>query len=132
MITDGKMDPRSFVARTPIPVHIVTAINQTNTVAASLIPGYRFEVVRVEVYASAVTAAVTADVRIGSTSVLTGAVTPVAGSVVEGTLVATRSGRRSVNLTDALNVVYTTNGSGAATNLRVTVWVRAYPCNGEA
>lgn len=132
MITDGKMDPRAFVTRAPIRSRITTAVSLTNAVVDRLQPGYRFEVVGVEVYSRTVTAAITVDVRINATSVLTAQVTPVAGSVVQGTLVPTRSGRRSNLVTDTLDITLTTNASGAAVDLNVTVWIRAYPCNGEA
>lgn len=129
-VTDQKIHPNAKVALVPITVGITTAISQTDTKAQSVIPGFKFEVVKVEVWASAVTATISAQVKIGTTSVLTGAVTPVAGTPTAGTLVSSRTSRRG-SATDALNIEYTTNGSGAATNLRVTVWVRPYPLNGE-
>lgn len=131
MIQDKAMAPGGAAALSPLVVGITTAINQTATVALGVIPGFRGEVVKVEVWASAVTATISADVAIGSTSVLTAAVTPVAGTATAGTLATTRSTRQFL-ATDQLNIKYTTNGSGAATNLKVTVWVRPYPMAGEA
>lgn len=129
-VTDAKIHPNNKSARQPIAVPIITALSQTDLKALSHVLGFKFEVVAVHVWATAVTATISVNVKIGTTSVLTGAITPVAGTEVVGTLAASRLTRRG-SATDALNVEYTTNGSGAATNLRVTVWVRAYPLNGE-
>jgi len=129
-VTDAKIHPNNKTALVPVVVGITTATGQTDTKALGLIPGFKFEVARVEVWASAVTATISVNVKVGATSVLTGAVTPVAGSVVPGTLATSRLTRRG-SATDQLNIEYTTNGTGAGTNLRVTVWLRPYPLNGE-
>lgn len=129
-VTDAKMHPKAKTNLKPVVVPITTAINQTDTKALGLIPGFKFEVERVEVWASAVTATISVDVKIGTVSVLTGVITPVAGAATLGTLVSVRDTKRG-SATSQLNVEYTTNGTGAATNLRVTVWLRAYPLNGE-
>lgn len=115
-----------------ISVPIVTAINQADTRAAGILPGFAFEIVKIEAYASAVTAAITCMVKIGTANALSGAITPAAAStgIVQGSLHGTRANRRGA-ATDAINVHYTTDGSGAATNLRVTVWIRPLPLNGE-
>lgn len=131
MITDKAISPTAALGRKLITVPIITAINQTATVALGMIPGFAGEVTKVEVWASAVTATISVDVAVGSTSVLTGAVTPVATTVTAGTISATPATRRFLR-TDQLNIKYTTNGTGAATNLRVQVWVRPYPQAGEA
>lgn len=129
-VTDAKVHPNAKHALVPVVVNITTALSQTATKAIGLIPGFKFEVAKVQVWASGVTATISTDVNIDGTSVLTGAVTPVAGTATNGTLVAARTSRRG-SATAQLNVVYTTNGTGAAVNLKVTVWLRPYPLNGE-
>lgn len=131
MIQDKAIEHDAGTPLKPITCSFVTAINQTAAVALGIIPGFRGEVVKVEVWASAVTATISTDVLVGTTSVLTGAVTPVAGAATAGTLATARSTRRFMP-TDQLNFTYTTNGTGAATNLKVTAWIRPYPLNGEA
>lgn len=129
-VTDGKIHPNAKHALIPIVCNITTAVTQTGTKALGIVPGFKFEVVRHEVWASGVTATISTDVKIGTRSVLTGAVTPVAGTATKGTLAASRLTRRG-SATDQINFEYTTNGTGAAVNLKVTVWVRPYPLNGE-
>lgn len=131
MIQDKAIEPTANIRLQPITCAFVTAISQTSTKALGIIPGYAFEVEKVEVWASGVTATITADVKIGTTSVLTGAVTPVAGTATAGTLTTSRATRRGTR-TSQLNFEYTTNGTGVGTNMKVTAWVRAYPLNGEA
>lgn len=130
-VTDAKLNPAAKSVTKVLTVPIITAINQAAVKAMSFTPGHRFEVVSVKVWSTAITATITADVKIGATSVLTGAVTPVAGTEVSGALVASRTARRG-SASDALNIEYTTNGTGAGTNLRVTVTYRVYPLNGES
>lgn len=108
-----------------------TATGQTALETDSVIPGFDFEVERVSVYCTATAATISANVLIGSTSVLTGAITPVAGTDTPGTLSTTIANRRGSS-TDAINLVYTSNGTGSATNGRVRVWIRPFPLNGEA
>lgn len=108
-----------------------TATGQTDLEVDSVVPGFNFEIVRVEAYATGVTATASVNVKIGTVTVLTGAITPVAGTATAGTLTTTLANRRG-STTDALNLEYTTNGTGVITNGRVRVWVRPYPMSGEA
>lgn len=108
-----------------------TANSQSDLEVDEVIPGYPFEVVAVEVHATAVTATISCDVKIGTTSVLASAITPVANTATAGSLSATRSARRGTS-TSVLRLHYTSNGSGAATALKARVWIRPYPLNGEA
>lgn len=107
-----------------------TATSQTDLEVDEVTPGFNFEIVRVQVHATAVTATASVNVLIGSTTALTGAITPTAGNVVSGTLSTTAASRRGSS-TDSIIVQYTTNGSGAITNGKVRVWVRPFPMNGE-
>lgn len=131
MIKDYKMDPSGGASTHTLAFPFITAVSQTALVVGSWTPGYRFQVRKVSVYATAVTATITTDVFIGATSVLTGAITPVAATETAGTLSATLSALRGVS-TSAITVKYTTNGSGAATNLVVRVQIRPYPMSGES
>ena len=109
------------------------AISQADVnVQTALIP-FRFEVVAVAAWAQSLTATLTVDVKLGTTSCLAAIITPtqtVAAPAI-GTLATTRANRRgNANTTVRLHV--TTNGTGVATNLLVTVSIRPYPLNGEA
>jgi hypothetical protein len=108
-----------------------TAVSQAALEVDEVVPGFAFQVVRVEVHATAVTATISADVRIGTTSVLSSAVTPVANTATAGTLSSTLSALRGSS-TDALRLHYTSNGTGAATSLKARVWIRPQSMNGEA
>lgn len=107
-----------------------TATSQTAKQTHSVVPGFAFEVVRVEAYALTVTATISVDVQIGGTTCLTGAITPVADTPTAGTLATSAAARRGT-ATEAIQLKYTSNGTGAATNGLVAVWVRPLPLNGE-
>lgn len=107
-----------------------TATGQTGKQTDSLKPGYAFEVVSVEAYALTVTATISVDVQIAGTSVLSSVITPVADTPTAGTLSTTLANKRGA-ATEALQLKYTSNGTGAATNGIVTVCIRPLPLNGE-
>ena len=107
-----------------------TATGQTAKVPDSVTPGYAFQVVKVEVNALTVTATISVDVLIGSTSALASAVTPVAATPTAGTLSTTLANLKGSS-TAILKAAYTSNGTGAATNAFVTVWIRPQHMNGE-
>lgn len=137
MIQDKAMEPDAKVVLVPINVPLTTSTTASAVLQYSATPGYRFRVERVDIFATAVTATITVDVQIGAVSVLTTALTPVANTVVSATaansgMVASVTTRTATADTDAINVRYTTNGTGAATKLIATVWIRPYPLNGEA
>jgi hypothetical protein len=85
----------------------------------------------VEIYATAVTAVITANVKIGTVTALASAVTPVAGTATAATLATSKAARRG-STTDAINVEYTSNGAGAMTRGNVRVWIRPFPMSDEA
>lgn len=114
------IDRLSALLTRDIDVGIITAVSQAGVKAASIKPGYAFEIVGVDVYALGVTAIISADAKISGVSVLTGVVTPVAATIVPGTLVSSVAGRRG-SATDTIDVHYTTNGTGAATQFLVIV-----------
>ena len=134
MISDYKMAPKGLAARHvvafPVPT---TAVSQTALLAGAHTPGVRYQVTKVTVFATAVTATVTVDVQIGGVSVLTGQITPVAGSEVTGVLVSTQATLRgkASGAGSQLQVLYTSGAAGAASNLVVHVQVRPYPSFGE-
>ena len=107
-----------------------TATGQTALEVDEVTPGFNFQIVKVQVHATAVTATASVNVLIGATTCLTGAITPVAGGVVAGTLATAAADRRGSS-TDSIIVQYTTNGLGVITNGKVRVWVRPFPLNGE-
>lgn len=107
-----------------------TATSQTGKKTDGCIPGFPFQVMRVEVNALTVTAAITVDVQITTLSVLTGAITPVAATPTAGTLSTTLANLRGA-ATEAINLLYTSDSAGAATNGVVRVWIRPVPLHAE-
>lgn len=130
-VTDNKINQSAKVALECIRLALgTTATGQTGKQTDGVVPGYAFQVVKVEVNALTVTATISVDCLIGSTSVLTGAITPVAATPTAGTLSSTLANVRGT-ATEAINVQYTSNGTGAATNGYLSVWIRPIPLNGE-
>jgi len=129
-VTDARVNKSANHAVHTLNFPITTAISQTALLAGAWTPGFKFQVIKVSVFATAVTATITADVQIGGTSVLTGAVTPVAGTETAGTLSSTLKNVRG-SASQQLQIKYTSNGTGAGTNLMVSVQIRPYPLNGE-
>lgn len=131
MVKDYKMDPSGNVVKECLSFALgTTATAQTAKRTDAMTVGYPFKIVRVEAYALTVTATISVDVQIGSTSVLASAITPVADTPTAGTL-ATTTASLIGHATDVISLKYTSNGSGAATNGFVNVWVRPQPLNGE-
>jgi len=130
-VSDKKILNNAGVAQHCLNVPITTATGQTGLSVELFTPGFPFQITGVSVFASAVTATISCDVLIGSTSVLSSAVTPVANTETAGTLSSTLANRRG-SASGQIKVQYTTNGSGAATNLHVKVSYRPYPMNGDA
>lgn len=104
----------TFDAVIPYPAALAGQVGQ---------PG-RVIVEDVQVFARGVVATASVDLKKGGTSILTGPVTPVAGTVVAGALVAADATKR-FGPGDQLNVVVTTNGTGTITDLAVNVRVRS-------
>ena len=130
-VTDKKITKNAYAAHHVVQANVTTATGQTGLLVYAWTPGFAGKIHKVSCFASSVTATISVDVQIGGTTVLTGQITPVAGSEVAGTLSSTLSAIRFKS-TDQIQVKYTTNGSGAATNLSVTVQVRPYPMNEDA
>lgn len=107
-----------------------TATSQADLEVDEVTIPFPFEVTSVEVHATAVTATITADVKIGTTSVLSGAVTPVANAATAGTLSSTLANKRGA-ANSILRLHYTSNGTGAATSLKATVVIRPLGMAGD-
>jgi hypothetical protein len=108
----------------------VSATGQAAKLVDSVTPGFAFEIVKVEVMAVTVTANISADVQIGGTTALNAAVVPVAATPTAAVLAATLAARRG-SASEAIQLKYTSDGTGAATNLVVSVWIRPLPLDGE-
>lgn len=106
------------------------AANQADVKVDSFKPGYAFEIVSVQEFGSAVTATATYDLKIGTTSALSGARTPVANTRGDATLSATAANKRGTAAQE-LNLHVTTNGTGAFSNLSVRVGIRPRGMRGE-
>lgn len=107
-----------------------TATGQTAKKTDGVTIPFDFIVTKVEVNALTVTSTISVDAKIGSTSVLTGRVTPVAATPTAGTLSTTVANTKGASGA-VLSCDYTSDGTGAATNAVVTVWIRPRPLNGE-
>lgn len=130
-IRDRNISKDADVALKPVRLHLgTTAVSQTAKKTDAVTPGFPFTVEKVEAYALTVTATISVDVHIGSTSVLASTITPVADTPTAGTLSSTLANRVG-DSDDILSVKYTTNGTGAATNGVVTVWIRRHGMDGE-
>lgn len=131
-ILDRAFDPTDIVTLRCLDLHVgTTATSQTAKLVDSTVPGFPFQVVSVEANALTVTATISIDVQKGPvggslTSVLSAAITPVAATPTAGTLSATAANTAG-SATDSLALLYTSNGSGAATNGYVRVWMRPIP-----
>lgn len=118
-------------AKELVRVHLgVSATGQAAKLVDSVTPGFAFEVVKVEVMALTVTAVISVDVQIGGATALAGPVTPVAATPTAGVLAATLAAKRGT-AAEAIQLKYTTDGAGAATNLIASVWIRPIPLDGE-
>lgn len=131
-VTDKKITKTAYAAHHEITFPVpTTATTQTGLLAGAWTPGFAGKITKVTVFATAVTATITVDVQIGGTTVLTGSITPTAGNEVAGTLSSTLSAVR-FSSSQQIQVKYTSNGTGAATNLSVHVQVRPYPMNEDS
>lgn len=130
-VTDRNIDKNAKFGRECLNLELgVSATGQAAKQTDSVVPGFAFEIVRVEVYALTVTAVISADVHIQGVTALNAAVVPVADTPTVGVLAATLAAKRG-SATDAIQLKYTSNGAGAATNLRARVWIRPVPVQGE-
>lgn len=130
-VQDRNTHKDAYVARELVRIQIgTTATGQTAKVPDSVTPGYAFEVVKVEANALTVTATISYDVLIGSTSCLASAVTPVAATPTLATLSTTLASRQGSS-TAIIKGAYTSNGSGATTNGIISVWIRPLGLAGD-
>lgn len=142
-VQDRKVHQFAAFVREPIMVGLASVpISQAAVLFASVVPYqgfpagqppyalYGWQVDNVQVFCTAIVATAQADVQINGVSVLTGLITPVAGAVTPGVLVAPAA--RRGKFTDPLQVKFTTNGTGTLTNVLVTVTIRPFPLDNEA
>jgi len=142
-MTDRKAHPFAAFVRDPLTFAFGSiAINQAAVLFGALTPYqgypagqppyalYGWQVENVQVFCTAIVATAQADVQIGGVSVLTGLITPVAATVVQGVLVA--PALRRGKFTDVLQCKFTTNATGTLTNVAVTVTIRPFPLDNEA
>lgn len=131
-VQDNKMAAGGYATWKVVTLPVgATSTGQTGVEVDEFNPGHPFEIEKVEVHATAVTATASVNVLIGSTTALASAITPAAGDVVAGTLTTTTANRRG-SASDNIVLQYTTGGSGVITNGKVRVFYRPFPLNGEA
>jgi hypothetical protein len=145
-VTDKKVHFAALFAREPFAFSIASVpISQAAVIFGIAVPyqgaqspfpyamkGWQVE--NVQVFCTAIAATAQVDIQCGThaapVTVLTGLITPVAGIVTQGVLVAPSA--RRFNLTDEIDLKCTTNGTGTLTNLMVTVTIRPFPLDNEA
>lgn len=131
-VQDRNTSKDAYVARELVTLHLPTsATSQADLECDEITIGFPFQVERVSVHATAVTATITCDVKIGTTSVLASAITPVANTDTAGTLSTTLANRQGTASTSTLRFHYTSNGTGAATGLKARVWIRPLGMAGD-
>ena len=128
-VQDKNVHPDANFAKECHVIAIPTAVSQTGVVAASITPGYAYEVVRVRSYCRVKAGAVSGAVKVGGTFSVA-SVTFTQATEVAQTLSTTRSDNCG-SATDAITVEYTSDGTGALTNGLVMVWIRPQPLNGQ-
>lgn len=109
-----------------------SAVSQTGKLVDGITIPFPFQIVKVEVDALTVVATFTVDVQIGSTSVLAAQVTPVATTPTNCPLSTTVANTQNTTSTGVLSLLYTSGGSGAATNCYASVWIRPLGMMGDA
>jgi len=129
-VKDTKIAADAKVAIERLVVPIITALTQSDVLALAFVPGHSFEIVDVQCYTRTEAGVVTADVKIQTVSVLNAALAFATATRVQGVLAAALAARRG-SATDAINVHFTTDGSGVLTNGFVVVSYRPVPLNGE-
>jgi hypothetical protein len=129
-VTDRKIarDAKSAIERLVVP--IITAISQADVLAFSFVPGHSFEIVQAQCYCRTEAGVVTSDVKIQTVSALNAVLAYNTATRVDGVLAAAQAARRG-SATDAINVHFTSDGSGVLTNGFVVVSYRAVPLNGD-
>jgi hypothetical protein len=125
--TTRKSRPRGYnfaaMGTNKIVVGIISAVGQADVKAFSMPVGFPFKITKVETYARAVAAVITAQVKIGANSVLAANAAFVAGATTNAPLVGGAAKNRGGKATDSINVHFTTDGAGAVTNGHVIVTV---------
>lgn len=123
-ISDRHVDETAGIGLKPITVTGAIAASITAKAILNMVPGKRFIVERVEMFARLVGGGVkTLDVKIDGVTVISGAVPSFAADThVEASLVA--ANLRKGGIASVLTVEPTTDATGAVTNAQVTVWIR--------
>lgn len=128
-VKDINIQPSAQIAKERMTANLTTATGQTNLVAFSYTPGFRFQIVRVRSFCSGKAGTITARVLAGTRVVAT--VTFTAATENNAAVSATLANVRGSS-TEAITVDYTSDGSGALTNGSVTFEVRPWPMANEA
>jgi hypothetical protein len=130
-ITDRKVHPDARLADKIYNAYRDTIVaSQTDLKTGIFRPGYRFRVVGVEVFCSALTGTVSVQVKIGTVSVLNAAITPTAAARVAGVLSATLANLVGKS-TEDINVEVTTAAASTLDDVNVAITIRPYPVNQE-
>lgn len=127
-IRDQKVHKSAHFLVESITVPLITAVSQTNLTFYSLTPGYKFVVVGVKTFCSALVATVSGNLLVGGRTAAPLVFT--AATEVAGVLSTTPANTHG-SQTEAITIQYTTGASGALTNGSVTFQFRFRPVSGE-
>lgn len=101
-------------------------ISQSDVLMDSFLPGFPFEIVAVQHFADAITAAATYMVKVVAVDALAAETAPTAVTRGDATLHATVANRRG-GATDPINLHMTSDGTGVMTDLKVRVVFQRQP-----
>lgn len=130
-VTARKVLKSDVLGHKIIVVPIITAVSQSDVRVYSFVPGHPFEIVGVEGYARTEAGVVSGDVKIQTVTSLAAVIAFATATRVVASLAAALAARRG-SKTDAINVHFTSDGTGVLTNGTVTVRYRPLPMSGDA
>lgn len=127
-IRNQKVHSAADFAKLVVPIALITAISQTDKVAFSWLPGFRYQIVSIQSFNSAKAGTIAGVVKCGVRTAAAVAFT--AATRVAATLSTTKANLRGSS-TEAITLEYTSDGSGALTNGFVVVTIRPWPLSGD-
>lgn len=128
--TDRDIHQDAAVAKETIVVPVITETGLTAAEIFNVVPGYAFEVEKVESFCRTKAGAVDAEVRVGGVAATAAGVAFTAATRVDNAIHATPANVRGVE-TDAITVELTTDGTGALSNGFIVLTIRPRPLAGD-
>lgn len=127
-IRDQDMHKAAITPRKCLVIPVITAIDLTDAVVYSFLPGYKFQLVASRSFCQTKAGAVAAVIKIGARTAASVVFT--AATEVGQTLSTTLANLRG-SATEAITIVLTTDHTGVLANSSITLQIRPYPLGGE-